>query len=198
MLSKRTKLQDAIDSKILNQRKIFLWGKIDDESAKHVVDRLMYLEMSKPFKEIQLIINCPGGEVTSGFTIYDAIGSISSPVSTICTGVAASMGAIILSAGAKGRRFVLPNSRVMIHEPRTKELMLNKDGSDYLLKDTIRSRKTLKLNTEKTKELGAHILAENCNQTVDKIKKDFETDFWMSAEESLDYGIADGMLHKLI
>jgi len=100
------KLQDVIDAKILNERKIFLWGQVDDHSAKQVIDRLLYLELMQPEKEIQLIINSPGGAVTSGFAIYDTMKSITSPISTICSGFAASMGAILLSAGAKGRRFI--------------------------------------------------------------------------------------------
>ena len=116
-MDKELKLQDVIDSKILNERKIFMWGEVDDASAKHVIERLLYLEMLAPGKEIQLIINSPGGYVTSGFAIYDAMKSISSPVSTVCTGLAASMGSILLSAGTKGRRFILPNARVMIHQP---------------------------------------------------------------------------------
>ncbi len=102
-MSGKTKLQDQIDAKLLGERKVFLWGQVDDHSAKHVVDRLMYLEMEEPGKEIQLYINSPGGYVTSGFAIYDTIRSISSPVATICTGLAASMGSILLSAGEKGR-----------------------------------------------------------------------------------------------
>ena len=98
------KLQDIIDSKILSERKVFLWGQVDDNSAKQVIERLLYLELLSPKKEIQLIINSPGGYVTSGFAIYDAIKGITSPVSTICTGYAASMASIILSAGEKGRR----------------------------------------------------------------------------------------------
>ena len=110
------KLQDIIDSKILNERKVFLWGQVDDDSAKHVIDRLLYLEMVQPGKEIQLIINSPGGYVTSGLAIYDTMKSISSPISTICSGLAASMGSIILSAGEKGRRFVLQIGRASCRE----------------------------------------------------------------------------------
>lgn len=115
MENKFNKLQDIIDSKILNERKVFLWGQVDDKSAKHVIDRILYLELTQPGNEIQLIINSPGGIVTSGFAILDAMKSISSPVSTVCSGLAASMGSILLSAGEKGRRFILPHAKVMIH-----------------------------------------------------------------------------------
>ncbi len=179
------KLQDIIDSKLLNERKVFLWGQVDDDSAKHVIDRLMYLDMITPGQEIQLIINSPGGYVTSGMAIYDTIKAISSPVSTICTGYAASMGSIILSAGTKGRRFILPNARVMIHQPS--------GGAGGQASDIqIQMEEILK-----TKQRGAEILAENCGQTVEKIMKDFNRDYWMSAEESVEYGIVDAKIEKL-
>ena len=185
-MSNDVKLQDVIDSKILNERKVFLWGQVDDNSAKHVVDRLMYLEMIAPGKEIQLIINSPGGYVTSGFAIYDTMKSITSPVSTICSGLAASMGSILLSAGEKGRRFVLPHARVMIHQPSGGA---RGQASDIEIQmDEI----------IKTKKIGAEILAENCGQTVEKILKDFNRDYWMSADESVKYGIVDGQLDKLV
>ena len=185
-MDNNVKLQDIIDSKILSGRKIFLWGEIDDNSAKHVVERLLYLEMVEPGKEIQMIINSPGGYVTSGFAIYDAMKSITSPVSTICTGLAASMGSILLSAGTKGRRFVLPHARVMIHQPS--------GGAGGPASDIeIQMDEILK-----TKKLGAEILAANCGQSFDKIMKDFNRDYWMSAEESVEYGIVDAMLERLV
>ena len=185
-MEKRGKLQDSIDSKILNERKVFLWGQVDDKSAKHVIDRLLYLELTEPGKEIQLIINSPGGYVTSGFAIYDTLQALSCPVSTVCSGLAASMGSILLSAGAKGRRFILPHARVMIHQPS--------GGAGGKAADIeIQAREIIK-----TKELGAKILAENCGQTVEKIMSDFNRDYWMSAEESITYGIVDGMLKTLV
>ncbi len=180
------RLKDQIDEKILNNRKVFLWGQVDDNSAQHVIERLLYLELLEPGKEIQLIINSPGGYVTSGFAIYDTIKSISSPVSTICSGFAASMASILLSAGEKGRRFVLKHGRVMIHQPS--------GGSGGNASDIeIQAAELIK-----TKQLGAKLLAENCGQTVDKIMKDFNRDHFMSAEESVAYGIADGVLEQLI
>lgn len=177
----KSKLQDQIDAKLLGDRKVFLWGQVDDHSAKHVVERLLFLEMEEPGKEIQLIINSPGGYVTAGFAIYDTMKSISSPVSTICTGLAASMGSILLSAGEKGRRFVMPHGRVMIHQPS--------GGAGGPASDIeIQMQEIIK-----TKELGAKILAENCGQTMERIMKDFNRDYWMSADESLEYGIVDGV-----
>ncbi len=180
------KLQDIIDSKILNERKIFLWGTIDDDTAKHVIDRLLYLELLVPGKEIQLIINSPGGYVTSGFAIYDTMKSISSPVSTICSGLAASMASIILSAGAKGKRFVLPHARVMIHQPS--------GGAQGAASDIeIQMEEILE-----TRQIGAEILAENCGQPIDRIMKDINRDYWMSAEESVEYGIVDQVIEQFI
>lgn len=179
------KLQDIIDYKLLSQRKVFLWGMVDDNSAKHVVERLMYLELEEPGKEIQFIINSNGGYVTSGFTIMDAMKGISSPVSTICTGLAASMGSILLSAGEKGRRFILPHAKVMIHQPS--------GGAGGPASD-------IQIQMEeiiKTKRVGAEILAANCGKTVDQIMKDFNRDYWMSADESLAYGIVDGKIDKI-
>ncbi|TNE34818.1 ATP-dependent Clp protease proteolytic subunit, partial [bacterium] len=172
--------------KILENRKVFLWGEVDDDSAKHIIDRLLYLEMEEPGKEIQLIINSPGGFVTAGFAIYDTMKGITSPVSTIATGLAASMGSILLSTGAKGRRFVLPHARVMIHQPSGGARGKSAD-MEIQMNEII-----------KTKEQSAQILADNCGQTFEKIMADFNRDFWMSAEESVAYGIVDKKLDKLI
>lgn len=180
------RLKDMIDEKILNNRKVFLWGQVDDDSARHVVERLLYLELKDPGKEIQLIINSPGGYVTSGFSIYDTMRSISSPVSTVCSGFAASMASILLSAGAKGKRFVLKHGRVMIHQPSG-----GTGGNAANIE--IQAAELLK-----TRELGARLLAENCGQSVEKIMKDFNRDYFMNAEESVSYGIADAVMNRLI
>ncbi|NNE02439.1 MAG: ATP-dependent Clp protease proteolytic subunit [Eudoraea sp.] len=181
MSSKKGKVQEAINEKLLQERKVFLWGMVDDDSAKHVIDRLMYLDMQNN-EEIQLYINSPGGYVTSGFAIYDTIVSLKSPVSTICTGLAASMGSILLSVGTKGRRFIQPHARVMIHQP-------SGGARGQASNIEIQAKEIIK-----TKELGAQILADNCGQSFDKIMKDFNRDYWMGAEESVKYGIVDGIL----
>jgi ATP-dependent Clp protease, protease subunit len=185
-MTSSSKIQNEIDAKLLSERKIFLWGMVDDRSAKHVVERLLYLEMTDPKKEIQFIINSPGGYVTSGFTIYDTMKNLSSPISTVCTGFAASMGAVLLSAGTKGRRFALPNARVMIHQP-------SGGASGQATNIQIQLEEILK-----TKQLLAEILAENCGQTIEKVLKDYNRDYWMSAEESVNYGIVDGKLNSLL
>ncbi|MFZ9002636.1 MAG: ATP-dependent Clp protease proteolytic subunit [Bacteroidetes bacterium] len=181
MSSKKGKVQELIDARLLEERKVFLWGMVDDDSAKHVIDRLLYLDMQND-KEIQLLINSPGGYVTSGFAIYDTITSLKSPVSTICTGLAASMGSILLSVGKKGRRFIQPHARVMIHQP-------SGGAQGQAANIEIQAREIIK-----TREIGATILAENCGQPFDKIMKDFNRDYWMDAQESVDYGIVDGIL----
>ncbi|MEN8788443.1 MAG: ATP-dependent Clp protease proteolytic subunit [Flavobacteriaceae bacterium] len=181
MSAKKSKVQEAIDEKMLEERKVFLWGMVDDDSAKHVIDRLLYLDMQNN-KEIQLFINSPGGYVTSGFAIYDTITSLKSPVSTVCTGLAASMGSILLSVGKKGRRFIQPHARVMIHQP-------SGGARGQASNIEIQAKEILK-----TRELGAEILAKNCGQTKEKIMTDFNRDYWMSAEESVDYGIVDKII----
>ncbi|MFB9056637.1 ClpP family protease [Mariniflexile ostreae] len=180
-MSKQIKVQDAIDSKLIEARKVFLWGQVDDKSAKHVIDRLLYLDALET-KDIHLYINSPGGYVTSGFAIYDCMKSLKSDVSTICTGFAASMGSIILSAGEKGKRFIQPHARVMIHQPS--------GGARGQASDIEITAKEIVI----TKELSAKILADNCGQTVEKVMKDFNRDHWMGAEESVEYGIVDTVL----
>ncbi|MDC7995291.1 ClpP family protease [Altibacter sp. HG106] len=180
-MEKVFKVQDQIDNTLLKERKVFLWGQVDDKSAKHVVDRLLYLDAMGD-ADIHFYINSPGGYVTSGFSIYDTIKSIKSPVSTICTGLAASMGSILLSAGEKGKRFVQPHARVMIHQPS--------GGARGPASDIeITAQEILK-----TKELSARILADNCGQDFEKVMKDFNRDHWMAAEESVEYGIVDAVL----
>jgi len=181
MSAKKGKVQELIEEKFLEERKVFLWGQVDDASAKHVIDRLLYLDLQNN-NEIQLVINSPGGYVTSGFAIYDTIKSLKSPVSTVCSGLAASMGSILLSAGAKGRRFMQPHAQVMIHQP-------SGGARGQASNIEIQAREIIK-----TRELSAQILADNCGQKVDKVMKDSDRDYWMNAEESLAYGIVDAML----
>jgi ATP-dependent Clp protease protease subunit len=172
------------DKKFIEQRKIFLWGAVDDKTAKDITDRLMYLEALDPGKEITFYLNSPGGGVTSGMVIYDAMQMISSPVSTVCMGMAASMGSILLSGGKKGRRFIFPHGEVMIHQP---------SGGG---RGTSADLEIMAIQIQKAKILGAQLLAENCGQTMEKVLKDFDRDYWMNAEESIKYGIVDGIMKK--
>jgi len=173
------------DKKFIEQRKVFLWGAVDDRSAKDITSRLLYLDALDNTKEISFYINSPGGLVTSGMVIYDTLRMISSPVSTICMGMAASMGSILLSGGKKGRRFIYPHGEVMIHQPSGGGQGTSADLE--IMAEQIR----------KTKLLGAQILAENCGQKVEKVMKDFDRDYWMDAKESIAYGIVDKLLEKI-
>jgi len=173
------------DKKFIEQRKIFLWGVVDDKSAKDITSRLLYLDAIDPGKEITFYINSPGGIVTSGMVMYDTMKMISSPVSTICMGMAASMGSILLSGGTKGRRFIFPSGEVMIHQP---------SGGGQ---GTSADLEIMAIQMQKTKDMGARILSQNCGQTFEKVMKDFDRDYWMDAKESIAYGIVDGVLDKL-
>ena len=173
------------DKKFIEQRKVFLWGAVEDKSAKDIADRLMYLESLDPGKEITFYINSPGGGVTSGMVIYDVMQMISSPVSTVCMGMAASMGSILLSGGKKGRRFIFPHGEVMIHQP---------SGGG---RGTSADLEIMAVQMLKTKQMGARVLAENCGQTYEKVMKDFDRDYWMDAKESIAYGIVDHIIEKI-
>lgn len=173
------------DKKFIEQRKVFLWGIVDDKSAKTITDRLLYLEALEPGKEITFFINSPGGVVTSGMVVYDTMQMISSPVSTVCMGMAASMGSILLSGGKKGKRFIFPHGEVMIHQP---------SGGG---RGTSADLEIIAEQIRKTKLMGAEILAKNCGQPVEKVLRDFDRDYWMDAEESIKYGIVDSVLKKL-
>jgi len=180
-------LNKKLEKLFFEKRSIYLWGPVDDKSAKDVVTKLMLLEADKPGKEIKFYINSPGGVVTSGMVMYDTIKLIKSPVSTICMGLAASMGSILLSCGTKGKRFIFPSGEVMIHQPSLGGYYQATSADIEIQADQIR----------KTKELGAKILAENCGKTVEQIMQDFDRDYWMNAQEAVDYGIVDGILDKI-
>jgi len=169
-----------IEQKLLEQRKIFLWGEVDDRSAESIVSKLLYFEATDPGKKITFYINSPGGIITSGYSILDTMNLITSPVSTVCMGLAASMGSLLLSAGKKGERYIYPLGEVLIHQPSIG--YLQGQASDI----AIHARQIIK-----SKEIAAGILSKNCNKPVDKILKDFDRDYWMNAEESIAYGIVD-------
>lgn len=173
------------DKKFIEQRKIFLWGVVDDKSAKDITARLLYLDAVDPGKEITFYINSPGGVVTSGMVMYDTMQMIKSPVSTVCMGMAASMGSILLSGGKKGRRFIFPHGEVMIHQP---------SGGG---RGTSADLEIMAEQIRKTKEMGAQILADNCGKTLEQVMKDFDRDYWMDAKESVAYGIVDKIIDKL-
>ena len=180
-------LYKRLEKYFYQTRSIYLWGIVDDKSAKDVVTKLMLLEADQPGQEIKFYISSPGGSVTSGMVVYDTMRMIKSPVTTICMGLAASMGSILLSGGVKGKRFIFPHGEVMIHQPS-----LGGHIQGVSADMEIHAEQILR-----TKEMGARILAENTGQTIERIRKDFERDYWMDAEQSIKYGIVDKIIDKL-
>ncbi|MFR9279130.1 MAG: ATP-dependent Clp endopeptidase proteolytic subunit ClpP [Ezakiella coagulans] len=173
-----------IFSRLLKERIIFVSGEVNDTMADLVVAQLLFLEAEDPEKDIQMYINSPGGNVTSGFAIFDTMNHIKPDVSTICVGLAASMGAILLTAGKKGKRFALPNADIMIHQPL--------GGSQGQAEDIrIQAEKILE-----TRERLNKILAERTGQPLEKIEKDTDRDFFMSAEKAVEYGLIDKVLES--
>ena len=173
-----------IYSRLLKERIIFLVGPVNDQTANLVVAQLLFLESENPDKDIFLYINSPGGSVSAGMSIYDTMNFIKPDVSTRCLGQAASMGAFLLSAGAKGKRFALPNSRVMIHQPLISG-GLGGQASDI----EIHAKELLKLKAKLNQ-----LLAEHCGRTLDELERDTDRDNFMSAEEAQAYGLIDQVL----
>ena len=173
-----------IFSRLLNERIVFLGDEVNSDTASLVIAQLLFLESEDPDKDISLYINSPGGSVTAGMGIYDTMQYIKCDVSTICVGMAASMGAFLLAGGAKGKRMILPNAEVMIHQPsggaqgQATEIQIT---AEWILR---------------TKKNLAKILAENCNQPFEKVMADTERDYWMSAEQALEYGLVDHIFQK--
>lgn len=173
-----------IYSRLLKDRIVFIGGPIDDTIANLVIAQLLFLESEDPDKDIHLYINSPGGVVTAGLAIYDTMQYIKPDVSTICLGSAASMAAVLLTAGAKGKRYALPYARVMIHQPH--------GGARGQATDIeIQAREILRL-----REIGNEILARHSGQSIEKIQRDVERDFFMSAEESKSYGLIDAVVSR--
>ena len=173
-----------IYSRLLKERVIFLVGEVNDHMANLIVAQLLFLESENPEKDISLYINSPGGSVSAGMAIYDTMNFIKPDVSTLCMGMAASMGAFLLSSGAKGKRFSLPNSKVMIHQPLG-------GARGQATEIEIAAREIIK-----TREQLNKILAENTGQPLSRIENDTERDYYLSAQESKDYGLVDQVIAK--
>ncbi|SEN07213.1 ClpP family protease [Niastella yeongjuensis] len=180
-------LAKKMEKFFFEQRAVYLWGVVEDKTAREVVTKLLLLDADKPGEDIKFFINSPGGVVTSGMVIYDTMRMLKSPVSTICMGLAASMGSILLSAGAKGKRFIYPHGEVMIHQPSLGGYMQGVSADLEIQAKQIK----------KTKEIGARILAENCGKKFEQVMKDFDRDYWMDAKEAIEYGIVDQQVEKL-
>ena len=174
-----------IYSRLLKDRIIFLGTPIDDDVANSVIAQILFLEADDPDKEIHLYINSPGGVVTAGLAIFDTMNYVRAPVSTICVGQAASMGAILLSAGAKGRRFSLPNARIMIHQP-TAGFQGQATDIDIHAKEILRMKQALN-----------EILAKATGQDIESIARDTDRDFFMSGEQAKAYGLLDSVIERI-
>ena len=173
-----------IFSRLLKERVIFLSGPVNDTSANLVIAQLLFLESENPEKDISLYINSPGGSVSAGLGIFDTMNFIKPQVSTLCIGMAASMGAFLLAAGAKGKRFSLPNSRIMLHQPS--------GGSQGMASDIeIQAREIVR-----TREQLNRILAERTGQPLEKVAKDVDRDYWLTAPDAVEYGVIDQVLEK--
>lgn len=176
-----------IQRKFLEERKIFLWGAVTDETAKDLTEKLLYLESVAPGKEINFYINTPGGSITAGMAVYDTMQLISSPINVIVTGMAASMGSILLSGAPKGRRYIYPHARVLIHQPLISGRMVG-PATDI----NIQAKEMEKLRAELNQ-----ILADASGQPLERINQDTDRDFYLNAEEAIAYGLADKIIKKI-
>ncbi len=175
------------DELFFKKRAVYLWGPVEDRSAKDVVNRLLLLDADNSDAEINFFINSPGGVVTSGMVIYDVMQMIQSPVRTICMGLAASMGSILLAGGTKGKRAIFKHGEVMIHQP----------SLGGYVRGVSADLEIHAIQIKKTKEMSAKILSEATGQPYDRVLLDLERDYWMDAEGSLQYGIVDEIITKL-
>jgi ATP-dependent Clp protease protease subunit len=176
-----------IQKRFLNQRKLFLWGPVTDESAKDLCEKLLYLESAAPGKEITFYMNTPGGSITAGMAVFDTMKLISSPITIVVTGMAASMGSILLCAASKGRRLIYPHGRVLIHQPLISGRFIG-PATDI----NIQALEMEKIRTELNQ-----ILADASGQPIEKISKDSDRDFYLNAKEAVAYGLADRIVDKV-
>lgn len=186
--SRNTNVTAMVQKKFLEERKIFLWGGVTDKSASDITEKLLYLDMVGPGKDITFYINTPGGSITAGMAVYDTIRMIKSPVTVVVTGMAASMGSILLSAPEKGRRLLFPHARVLIHQP----LIMGRIVAPAV-DINIQAQEM-----EKMREELNNILANASGQPIEKIRKDTDRDFYMSATEAIEYGMADKIIEDVV
>jgi ATP-dependent Clp protease protease subunit len=180
-------LKAEIEKNFVKKRQIFLWGPVDDQSAQYVVERLLYLDSLEPGKDITLFINSPGGVITSGMCIYDTMQMIKSDVATVCMGLAASMGALLLCGGTIGKRYAWKHSKIMIHQPLI---------SGQIVAPAI----DIKIHAQeikKTRDELNKIIAERTGRSLEQVEKDTDRDYYMNAQEALEYGIIDKIMDKL-
>src|SRR5471032_1503074 len=177
----------VVQKKFLEQRKIFLWGAVTDETAKDITEKLLYLETIAPGKDITFYINSPGGSITAGMAVFDTMRLVTSPITVVVTGMAASMGSILLSAAPKGRRLLYPHSRVLIHQPLISGRMVG-PATDI----NIQAKEMEKLRAELNQ-----ILATASGQPLENINRDTDRDFYLNAGEAIAYGLADKIVEKI-
>lgn len=177
----------AICKRFLEERKVFLWGSIEDQSAQRVTSELFYLDLVNPGKEIKFYINTPGGSITAGMVIFDMMKMLQSPVTVIVTGMAASMGSILLCGAKKGQRLLFPHATVLIHQP----LIMGRIVAPAL------DINIHALEMEKQRDIMNSILAEASAQPLERIRKDTDRDFYMNAKEAIEYGLADKIINSL-
>ena len=176
-----------LQKRFLEERKIFLWGEVNDKPARGTAEKFLYLEAIDPGKEITFYLNTPGGSITAGMALYDTIKLISSPVKVVVMGMAASMGAVLLCAGTKGKRMLFPHSRVLIHQPLITGRMMGVAVDIHIQAQEM----------EKLRDEINLILTDASGQPLEKIEKDTDRDFYMSAKEAIDYGLADVIIEKV-
>ncbi len=176
-----------IQDQFLKERKIFLWGEVSDKSAKDITEKLLFLEADAPGEPITFYINTPGGSITAGMAVYDTMQLIRSPITVVVTGMAASMGSILLCGASKGKRLLYPHSRVLIHQPLISGQMVAVAVDIH-----IQAKEMERLRDE----LNA-ILAKSSGQSLEQIRKDTDRDFYMTAEEAIQYGLADSIVEKI-
>jgi len=187
LLKKNAPVSALIQKKFLEQRKVFLWGAVTDESAKDITEKLLYLEAVGPGEEITFYINSPGGSITAGMAIYDTMKLASSPITAVVTGMAASMGSILLCGASKGRRLLYPHSRVLIHQPLISGRMVG-PATDINIQAKEMEKLRLELN---------QILAKSSGQPLERINRDTDRDFYLNAQEAIEYGLADKVVEKI-
>lgn len=181
-------VQAVLQRKFLAERKIFLWGEVNDESCEDIMNKLLFLEMDAPGKEITFFVNTPGGSITAGMAVFDTMRLITSPITVIVTGMAASMGSILLCGARKGRRLLYPHSRVLIHQPLITGRMVG-PAVDI----NIQAREMERLREELNR-----ILSESSGQPLEKIMQDTDRDFFLNAREAIEYGLADRIVEAVL
>jgi ATP-dependent Clp protease protease subunit len=184
---KESSVSLLIQKRFLDQRKIFLWGPVTDESAKDICEKLLYLESTGPGKEITFYMNTPGGSITAGMAVFDVMKLVSAPITVVVTGMAASMGSILLCAAAKGRRLIYPHGRVLIHQPLISGRFIG-PATDI----NIQAQEMEKIRGELNL-----ILADASGQPIEKISRDSDRDFYLNAKEAVAYGLADKIVDKI-